>query len=251
MRLTRLAPLALAALASVVTPTARAHAQAPFRTEVLRAGEAQFRLDAQSYAAPRAEGGWVWSMPSLSVGLGHGLEVGAGLSVIAPRPLASANRDVTLAAKWAPLAGTRSPVQLAVGTFAFLPSESQADGVAVPRMSFHYLAASSPIVPAWGDAGPQLSVAGLLVDGPRAGPFTDRRAMMVGLDQALPLSLARPIGAEVLVLSTGWVSGQTAFSYASASLVAMFRGVDVSVGYTRGNLATMNHGPSIGLGFRF
>lgn len=240
-----------AVTAAVALAATAAHAQAPFGTDVLKANRAQFRVDLQSHVAPEAEGGWVWSQPSLSYGLGHGLEVGAGLSIVAPRPLANANRDVTLMARWAPLAVRKSLVQLAVGAFAFVPSERERDGVAVPRMTFTYLAVSGAVIPSLGDASPRLTVAGYLVEGPRAGPFSDRNGFSATLDQALPLSLAKPIGADVLLLQANHVSGKTAFSYSSASLIAVFGDVNVSVGYARGNPSAYNHGPSLGVGFTF
>lgn len=227
------------------------HAQSPFNTDVLPSDRAHLRLDTQSHLAPKSAGGWAWTQPSLSYGLGHGVEVGAGLSIVAPRPFGNASSDITLSAKWAVLADSASSVRLVTGALGYLPYQSQRDGVRIPLMVFNYVSASARVIPSLREASPQVTLTGFLVSGPRVGPFNARKGVAVGAEQVLPLALARPLGADALVLQLNWTSARTTFSYASASLIALFGDLNVSVGYARGNPSEQNHGPSLGIGYMF
>ncbi|MCU0633595.1 MAG: hypothetical protein MUE41_01875 [Gemmatimonadaceae bacterium] len=242
------AVVTLSITAALTAGTAVLGAQAPFNTAVLRAGERQARIDAQSYLAPRERGGWVWTLPSVATGLGGGLEVGIGMSQVAPRPFMTHHVDVTLAAKWAPFAGRRAPVDLAVGAFGLLPTQRVRDGMPVAPITFLFVAASRAVRPSRGDASTVLSLAGYAVEGAESG---HRHGAMIGIDQPLPVAWATGLRVDALRLNTSWVTGNTLFGYASASL-QLFRGpVNVSLGYARGNVAAFNHGPMAGIGIAF
>ena len=246
-RLARFVRSCAASLALLLSFTAPAHAQAPFSGRVLAPGEAQLRLDLQSHVAPTDRGGWVWGLPAVAAGLGRGLELGVGLSATNPR----SSTDFTVALKWAPLAHTTSPVQVAVGAMTLLPMQRDLTGAAIRPMTLPYVALTSALVPSLGDASPVLTLAAYGVDTPRPGPFSDRAGGMIGVDQGLPYGVAHALGMDAAQLSVNWVTGKTLFGYASGGVTFLKGNVNVSVGYARGNLAQFNHGPTLGIGLAF
>lgn len=236
----------LALLLLVLAPTDLT-AQPPFSGRVLPVGEAQLRLDLQSHLAPTDRGGWVWGLPGITVGLPNGVELGVGLSATNPRT----STDLTLSAKWAPLAHTSSPVQVAVGAMALLPTQRDPSGSALRPMTLPYLALTTPVLPSLGEASPVLTVAAYGVDTPRPGPFSDRAGALIGVDQGLPYPFAHALGMDAAQLSVNWVTGKTLFGYASGGVTFLKGHVNISVGYARGNLAQFNHGPTFGIGVAF
>jgi hypothetical protein len=241
-----LTPLALAFVALGLF-TAIADAQAPFSGRVLAKHEAQARIDLQSHAVPTDRGGWVWGLPGVATGLDGGIEVAAGLSATNPRT----STDLTLAAKWAPLANTKSPVQFAVGTTVFIPTQQTPGLDRVGTTSFPYIAVTAPIAPALGEASPVLTLAAYGVNTPRPGPNTDRGGAMIGVEQGLPYGFARALGMDAAQAQVSWVTGKTMFGYASGGITFLKGDVNVSVGYARGNLPQFNHGPTFGIGVAF
>jgi hypothetical protein len=246
-RTSLVASLLLAPLLWIGLAPTNLTAQAPFSGRVLPAREAQLRIDLQSHVAPTDRGGWVWGLPGVSLGLPRGVEIGVGLSATNPRT----STDLTLSAKWAPLAHTTSPVQVAVGAMTLLPTQRDPGGAAIRPMTLPYLALTTPLLPSLGEASPVLTVAAYGVDTPRPGPFGDRAGGMIGVDQGLPYGLANALGMDAAQLSVNWVTGKTLFGYASGAVTFLKGNVNISVGYARGNLAQFNHGPTFGIGVAF
>lgn len=237
---------ASAALVATIAASS-AEAQAPFSGRALRANEGQARVDLQSHAAPTDRGGWVWGLPGVAVGVGGGLEVSAGLSATNPRT----STDFTVAAKWAPLANTKSPVQVAIGALSFIPTEQTQGMPRIRTMTIPYVAVTSPVVPSLGEASPVLTLAAYGVNTPRPGAFGDKGGAMIGVEQGLPYAFARAIGMDAAQAQVSWVTGKTMFGYASGGITFVKADINMSVGYARGNIPQFNHGPTFGFGIAF
>lgn len=239
-------------------------AQAPFNTAVLPAGAVQLQAQSQGHVATSAAGGWVWVLPAAAAGVGHGVELGIGASMIRPRMTGAAPVDLTLAAKWTPIADSARGTAFAIGTFALVPTSGRVvDGVRPDGYAYAYAAASQVLPFTWGTQNPTLSplvtLAGFTTvgrDGLQRAFLGERRAgLSLGVDQALPASASRAIGLrgtdDQLVLSINWVSGVTAFGYTNAALNVVSGPHAWSFGYARGNRPARNHGPVIGYAFTF
>lgn len=201
----------------------------------------------QSHLAPTERGGWVWGLPNVATGLPGGVEVSAGLSATTPRT----STDLTLSAKWSPLASRGSAVQVAVGAMAFMPMDGGSGPDRTRATAFPYVAVTAPVIPSLREASPVLTLAAYGVVRPRPGPFNDRRGVMIGVEQGLPPAIARAIGMEASQLQVSWVSGKTMFGYLNAGVTFVAGELNVSVGYARGNLVEFNHGPTFGIGWAF
>lgn len=239
-------------------------AQAPFNTMVLPKSALQLQLQSQGYAAPSASGGWIWALPAAAIGLGRGVELTAGASIVRPRPDISAPTDVTVGAKWRLFSATDLGTEVAVGTFAFFPtSHRSAAGIRPDRYGFAYAALSQALPITWGvqdpSLAPQLTIAGFASVGRdplvREGLNESRGGFSLGIDQALPAAATRRVGLtgkdDLLALSVSWVSGNSAFGYASAGLNIVSGRHTWSLGYARGNQAARNHGPSLAYALTF
>lgn len=239
-------------------------AQAPFNTMVLPKSAVQLQLQSQGYAAPSGSGGWIWGLPAAAIGLGRGVEVSAGASIVRPRPDISAPWDVTLGAKWRLLAATDLGTEMAVGNVTFIPTSNRsAAGIRPDRYGFAYAALSQILPITWGlqdpSLAPQLTIAGFASVGRdalmREVLNESRGGLSLGIDQALPGSLVRRVGLtgkeDLLALSISWVSGNSAFGYASAGLNIVAGRNTWSLGYARGNQASRNHGPSLAYALTF
>ena len=229
-RRSRLAIALLAAVAGGALAPGGAAAQGDLTAAVVDAGGTWAQFDLFAYVARRNAGGYEFYNPRLNVGVGRGLELGAGISAYTPWDSATAVAFLPNG-KWRFL--EVGSVAAAVGGVANLPLRGAADD----EWAMGYLVVDAQL----GERGPWITGGAFHLRG-EAVPRAERGGAI--------LSIAQPLS-ETLELSTSWVSGNNFYGYLTPGATISRGNGWLYLGYAIGNTREANTGPYVSYGIAF
>ena len=183
-------------------------------------------------AKVREESGWTLYSARNSVGLGHGVEIGAGASWMPGddvQPLA-----MNPALKWRFLDLEKPGLSAAVGVSAFV-SLARSPALKIPTWAVTY----GVVEHTFGERGPTAALGAYALM--RTRDEGDSRAGAV-------MSLSQEVSSAV-ELSASWVTGDNWFGYLSPGATISGGAYSLWLGYSRGNRPRANSGPALSFEF--
>ena len=176
--------------------------------------------------------GWTLYSARNSIGIGHGLEIGAGASWMPGddvQPLAA-----NPALKWRFLEQESAGISAAVGASAFI-TLARAPLPAIPAWGVGY----GVVEHSFGERGPTAAVGAYSLLRHR-----DEGDSRVGAVMALSQEVSSSVE-----LSASWITGDNWFGYLSPGATISRRNYSLWLGYSRGNHPRANSGPALSFEF--